>query len=60
MVHPITLVTVRALQDTIVVVYNLDVTRTSGNLPHEVSIKDNVHKRKDTRLDFSYVPSDRY
>ena len=37
------------------VVCNVDITRTSGYLPLEVSIKDNVHKRKDTKLDFSYT-----
>jgi len=32
----------------ITVVYNVDITRTSGNLP----LEDNVHERKDTKFDF--------
>ena len=32
----------------ITVVYNVDITRTSGNLP----LEDNVPERKDTKFDF--------
>ena len=51
-IHPITLDTTYVHYT---VVCNVDIARTSGNLPLEVSIKDNVHKRKDTKLDFSYI-----
>ena len=40
---------------TYIIVYSVQRTPTSGNLPLEVSIKDNVHKRKDTKLDFLYI-----